>query len=61
MPDAAFGAMAEQLRTAIADTRALDERGATVHRGYKFDTLIEILDELLKDNGISADLDSSLF
>ncbi len=50
-----FDAIVGSLQDAIVETRALDERakGSVVHHGFQFEKLLEVLDELLKRQGIS--------
>jgi HD superfamily phosphohydrolase len=44
-----FSGVVADLEAAIQETHALDGQGSTaVHRGYKFSTLVEVLDELLR-------------
>ncbi len=49
----AFDDTISQLQAAIAETQLLDQQATTVHRGYKFNTLLEVLDDLLRKHAVS--------
>ena len=42
-----------QMQAAILQTEELDQRGSTVHHGYKFNEFREVLDELLRKHGVA--------
>jgi hypothetical protein len=48
-----FNGILSELGNAINETKGFDER-LTVHKGHKFKTLIEVLDELLVKHGVSG-------
>ena len=47
----AFETVFDQMQSAITQTSELDQRGPTVHKGYKFSEFCEVLDGVLKRYG----------
>jgi len=46
-----FGTFISDIEGAIRETQDIDQQAQTVHRGYKFDTFSELVDELLRKHG----------
>jgi len=53
LPREGFDEMFAQMQVAILQTIELDQQGATVHKGNKFNEFREVLDELLKKHGLA--------
>ena len=49
----AYEGILSQLQVGISETQQLDQTAATVHSGYKFKTLVEAFDDLLRKHGVS--------
>ena len=49
----AFEGVFGRMETAIQETGELDQRGATVHKGYKLREFLEVLDDLLEEHGVA--------
>lgn len=59
----AYEEILSQLQAGILETQKLDHTAATVHSGYKFRTLVEAFDDLLRKHGVSlpATVNKNLF
>lgn len=53
LPRDGFEEIYTQVQIAIRQTGELDQQGATVHKGNKFNEFREVLDELLKKHGVA--------
>ncbi len=61
LPEEDFESIVSGLGAAILETNKLDTGAATVHKGFKFHALLEVLDDLLKGRGVSPPPRTNLF
>jgi len=48
-----FEEVFDQMQVAVLETGELDQQGATVHKGNRFNEFREVLDELLRKHGVA--------